>query len=68
MLGAVGSGHFADIDGVVEAMVAIDHTIDPDDQNLDLYQDLFALFKQTYEAKAASGVYRAMYNFQQRYF
>jgi xylulokinase len=68
MLGAVGSGHFADIAGAVEAMVAIDHTIDPDNQNLDLHQDLFALFKQTYEAEAASGVYRAMYNFQQRYF
>jgi xylulokinase len=68
MLGAVGCGHFADVDEVVEAMVAIDHTIDPDDQTLDLYQDLFALFKQAYEAKAASGVYRAIYNFQQRYF
>ncbi len=68
ILGAVGSGHFAAIDEAVEAMVLIDHTIDPDNQSAGLYQDLFEIFRQAYEANARSGVYRAVYDFQRRYF
>ena len=68
ILGAVGSGHFAAIDEAVEAMVLIDHTIDPDNQSSGLYQDLFEIFRQAYEANARSGVYRAVYDFQRRYF
>jgi xylulokinase len=68
ILGAVGFGHFADIDEAVEAMVAIDHTILPDNQTSNLYQDLFEVFRKAYEANAQSGVYRAVYEFQQRYF
>jgi xylulokinase len=68
ILGAVGSGHFANIGEAVEAMVAIDHSIDPDNQTTVLYEDLFEVFRQAYEANARAGVYRAMYRFQQRYF
>jgi xylulokinase len=68
MLGAVGSGRFAHIDEAVQAMVAIDHTIDPDRQTMNVYQDLFEVFRQAYEAQAQSGVYQAIYQFQQRYF
>jgi xylulokinase len=68
ILGAVGSGHFADVDEAVKAMVAIDHTIDPDRQTTNLYQDLFEIFRQAYEAQAQSGIYQAIYQFQQRYF
>lgn len=68
MLGAVGSGHFADIDEAVRAMVAIDHTIYPENDTSSLYQDLFSIFRQAYEANAKSGVYAAVYNFQKQYF
>ena len=68
ILGALGSGHFANIGEAVEAMVAIDHTIDPDNQTSDLYQDLFQVFRQAYEAHARSGICRAIYNFQKQYF
>ncbi len=68
ILGAVGCGHFADISEAVDAMVAIDHTIYPDDETADLYQDLFEVFRAAYEANARSGVYRSIYEFQQRYF
>jgi xylulokinase len=68
ILGAVGSGHFANIDEAVTAMVAMDQTIDPDRQTTNVYQDLFQLFRQAYEAQAQSGVYQAIYQFQQRYF
>jgi xylulokinase len=68
ILGAVGSDYFADIDEAVKAMVAIDHTIDPDRQTMNVYQDLFQVFRQAYEAQAQSGVYQAIYQFQQRYF
>jgi xylulokinase len=68
ILGAVGSGYFADIDEAVKVMVAIDHTIDPECQTMDVYQDLFQIFRQAYEAQARSGVYQAIYQFQQRYF
>jgi xylulokinase len=68
ILGAVGVGHFADVDEAVTAMAAIDHQIDPDRRTTNLYQDLFQVFRQAYEAQAQSGVYRAIYEFQQRYF
>jgi xylulokinase len=68
ILGAVGSGRFVHIDEAVQAMVAIDHTIDPDRQTANVYQDLFELFRQAYEAQTQSGVYKAIYRFQQRYF
>jgi xylulokinase len=68
MLGAVGSSYFADIDEAVNVMVAVDDTIDPDRQTMNVYQDLFQIFRQAYEAQACSGVYQAIYQFQQRYF
>lgn len=68
ILGAVGCGHFTDIDEAVTAMVAIDHTIDPDRRTTNVYQDLFQVFRQAYEAQAQLGVYQAIYQFQQRYF
>jgi hypothetical protein len=55
ILGAVGSGYFADIDEAVKAMVAIDHTIDPDGQTTNVYQDLFQVFRHAYEASGAVG-------------
>ncbi|RZN34476.1 FGGY family carbohydrate kinase [Bradyrhizobium sp. Leo121] len=68
LLGAVASGHFADVDEAVQAMVVIDHAIDPDPKATNVYQDLFQVFRQAYEAHAQSGVYQAIYQFQQRYF
>jgi len=68
MLGAVGSGFFPDIHPAVDAMVTIDHTIDPDEKTAALYQDLFGIFREAYESNARSGVYRSIYEFQQRYF
>jgi xylulokinase len=68
ILGAVGSGHFDEIEEAVEGMVKVDQTIDPDHQTSGLYQELFEIFRQAYEATAHSGVYRAVYDFQQRYF
>lgn len=68
MLGAVGSGFFPDIHRAVDAMVTIDHTIDPDEKTAALYQDLFGIFREAYESNARSGVYRSIYEFQQRYF
>ena len=59
---------FADIDEAVKAMVAIDHTIDPDGQTTNVYQDLFQVFRHAYEAQAQSGVYQEICQFQQRYF
>ena len=68
ILGAVGSGHFTTVDEAVKAMVVVGHTVDPDGQAANVYQDLFEVFRQAYEAQAQSGVYQAIYQFQQRYF
>jgi xylulokinase len=68
ILGGVGCGYFPDIGQAVDAMVKVDHTIYPEDETGDLYQDLFEVFRAAYEANARSGVYRSLYEFQQRYF
>jgi xylulokinase len=68
ILGAVGCGHFANIHEAVEAMVAVDRTIEPDPTTADIYSQLFEVFRFCYEAAAQAGLYNAIYELQRRYF
>jgi xylulokinase len=68
ILGAVGCQSFAGVSEAVEAMVAVNRTIDPQSETADVYRDLFEIFRLAYETNAESGVYGSIYDFQQRFF
>jgi hypothetical protein len=67
-LGAAGCQSFTGIIEAVEAMVAVDRTIEPQNETADVYRDLFEIFRLAYETNAQSGVYSAIYEFQRRFF
>ena len=68
ILGAVGSGYFANIDEAVQAMVAVGRTVEPDPSTAEIYSRLFELFRFCYETAAQAGIYEAVYEFQRKYF
>jgi xylulokinase len=68
ILGAAGCQSFTGIIEAVEAMVAVDRTIEPQNETADVYRDLFEIFRLAYETNAQSGVYSAIYEFQRRFF
>jgi len=68
ILGAAGCQSFTGITEAVEAMVAVDRTIEPQNETADVYRDLFEIFRLAYETNAQSGVYSAIYEFQGRFF
>jgi xylulokinase len=68
ILGAVGSGYFANIDEAVQAMVAVGRTVEPDPSTAEIYSRLFELFRFCYETAAQAGLYEAVYEFQRKYF
>ena len=68
ILGAVGCGHFATIREAVEAMVAVDRTVEPNPATADLYNQLFEVFRFCYETAAQGGLYDAIYELQRKYF
>ena len=68
ILGAVGGGHFASIDDAVQAMVAVDRTVEPDPATADIYSQLFEVFRLCYEIASQAGLYSAIYELQRRFF
>jgi xylulokinase len=68
ILGAVGCGYFASIHEAVQAMVAVDQTVEPDPATADIYGRLFEVFRFCYETAAKGGLYEAIYEFQRKYF
>jgi hypothetical protein len=68
ILGAVGGGHFAGIDDAVQAMVAVDRTVEPDPATADIYGEIFNVFRLCYESASQAGIYSAIYELQRRFF
>ena len=68
ILGAVGGGHFASIDDAVQAMVAVDRTVEPNPATADIYTQLFEVFRLCYEIASQAGLYTAIYELQRRFF
>lgn len=68
ILASVGCGHYANVAEAVAAMVAVSHVVEPDRRLAGLYGELFEIFRAAYEVAAAGGVYRHLYEFQQRHF
>jgi xylulokinase len=64
MLGAIATDAFPDVAAAVRAMVRTRAVIEPRQEHGDLYDALFALYKDIYESAANAGVYRRMYSFQ----
>ena len=62
-----GVGVFKDIREGVAAMVAVDKTYEPNPQNAALYDELYAIYCQAYEALDEKGVYDALAKIQERY-
>lgn len=60
LLGAVGAGHFASIDEAASAMVAPISTLTPTAANRSTYDDLYGVFRESYVALAASGLYQRL--------
>ncbi len=68
ILGAVGAGHFVDINSAVDAMVQVENVIEPAQDLRPLYDELFAVFKAAYEKSASTGVYQRFYDYQRTWF
>jgi xylulokinase len=65
ILGAVGSGHFTSIDEAVATMVKVGDTTMPDSGTKAVYDELFDIFRATYETLSAAGLYHRIYRFQE---
>lgn len=68
LLGAVGAGYFATVEDAVERAVRTGRTVEPNRQLSGLYEELFGLFRDSYECLAESGVGRRMYEFQRSHY
>ena len=68
ILGAVGCHSFTGIAEAVEAMTAVERTVEPRSETAEVYDNLFEIFRLAYESNARSGVYSAIYDFQERFF
>jgi len=64
MLGAIAVGAFSDVAAAVRAMARTRAVVEPRKEHGNLYDALFALYKDVYESAASAGVYRRMYSFQ----
>lgn len=68
ILAAVVCDCYPDIEDAVAAMVAISHTVEPDQATRGIYAELFDIFRLAYETMAGGGVYDRLYELQRRYF
>ena len=60
ILGAVGSGVYGTIEEAVEQMVHSKRTIEPNQDNTEMYTDLFECFRDTFLALRDTGVYEKL--------
>ena len=49
-------------------MVKVGRTVEPDPATADIYSQLFEVFRFCYETAAHAGLYKAIYEFQRKYF
>ena len=68
ILGAVGAGHFVDVNSAVDTMVQVENVVEPAQDLRPLYDELFAVFKAAYEKSASTGVYQRFYDYQRTWF
>lgn len=68
ILGAVAVGHFADIPQAVASMVREADVIDPDPALGELYDALFATFRDVFECAQGAGVHDSVYRYQSQHF
>ena len=68
ILGAVGSGYFANLSEAVSAMVHIATIIEPRVNVRTLYDELFGVFTDAYVTLAESSWYERLYKIQARHF
>jgi xylulokinase len=60
LLGAVAAGKFSNIEQAVSRMVVIASRLEPIAENRQRYDELYQLFRESYQALAASRIYRGM--------
>lgn len=68
LLGGVGIGVFSSIEEAVEAMVHPDRSIEPDQRNQQLYNELYELFVLTYKTLANNSIYEKLVAIQDRFY
>ena len=68
ILAALACGYHRSIADAVEQMVVVGHIVEPDSEVVELYAELFDIFRASYEFAAAAGIYQRIYEFQQRRF
>ncbi|HEV3165619.1 MAG TPA: FGGY-family carbohydrate kinase, partial [Isosphaeraceae bacterium] len=49
MTAAIAAGFFANFDNAAKAMVAIERTVEPNEKNRDVYDELFTRYVEVYE-------------------
>jgi xylulokinase len=67
VLGAVGCGVFASVEGAVGEMVHPFDTIEPDMKKHELYREQFGIFQDVYELLAKHGMYERVWNFRRKH-
>lgn len=64
MCGAVGVGFYKDIREATDALVKFDKRYEPIDENVKIYEDLFGVYCDIYDALDKNGVYTRLSNMQ----
>jgi xylulokinase len=66
ILGAVAAGVFKTIEEAVETLVHTGRSVEPNRRNHELYDELYAIFCETYKVLRESGVYEKLSQLQNR--
>jgi xylulokinase len=66
ILGGAGAGVFGSIEEAVERTVRTEPQLEPDRENADLYEELFGIFRDAFEAFRDNGIYRRLSDLQDR--
>lgn len=66
VLAGVGAGVFPDIPAGADRLVRIDRTCEPHEETAALYEELFGIYRTTYESLESGGAFRAIADFQHR--
>ena len=64
MCGAVGVGFYKDIREAADALVKFDKRYEPIDENVKIYEDLFGVYCDIYDALDKNGAYKRLSNMQ----
>ena len=66
IIGAVGAGLYGDIPEATQQFVRIDRRYEPDNKNMQRYEELYGIYDMLYRGIEASGAFDAIAEYQNR--